>query len=158
MHSPAVIALALLLAACAPGGKAPGVDARSAASRVVQEDAIREAAFRHQLQTGTVDPAKPLAHCLQVDGRDPSDALLARFPRLYKASDCDQRRQGVRVVASGQPALLLRSGAIRWRNDAEVEIAVGFYFAGQGASEHTYRLQRVEGRWRVLSETLDIVA
>jgi hypothetical protein len=130
-------------------------------------DDVRFVTFRYMFghnASGQQQNAK--AYCLEVDGKDPSDALIARFagstPPVKKASECttasDVGDWGVRVRVTREPGLLFRLGAIRWVKASMVEVEGGYYEASLSASSNTYYLEKKNGDWKVVRDVMDVIS
>jgi hypothetical protein len=158
------LALVLMLVGVCFILSAPKPDA--AVDRASAEPDILESVFRYQFEHNS-SGHKPLDFDYfflslaeaKDPPKDPPAGLLARFkghvPPVEPVSlaDADARpHSGVRHKLKGGRCMLLFLGRIRWLDDDTVEVEGG-YQAGC-RSENTYRTERRNGAWVVVSDTL----
>jgi hypothetical protein len=163
-----VVSLSLvltLLSACsnpvAPRAAAP-------ADHASEELDILEAVFRYQFEHNGASYMHPDRLFLSLaeakdPPKDPPAALLARFkgqiPPVEPESAADTDMvHGVHAKGKQGRGVLLRLTNIRWIDDDTVEVDGGYYSSGLSASGNTYRAQRREGAWVVVSDTLHWVS
>jgi hypothetical protein len=149
-------------------------------SRATQEDAIREAVIRYQMdgwgssgdkvEQDAKDPrdkyiAKRLnsrVYFVSVNGKDPSDEFLKRFqgvPRTVKRmSDAKQTKKpdGGWVIdkKTKQPGIIFSANVIRWLNDSEVEVDGGYHCGGLCASGEVFTVTLENGKWKVIADRM----
>jgi hypothetical protein len=123
------------------------------ANRITEEAAIDEAVFRYFLQW-KVKEAEPAF--LSVEGRDPSDELMARFAPLGKtvskasAAYIRPEFEGIPLHRStGERGVLLEADSIKWVFGDRVEVRATLtcgLLCGEGC---IYQLVKTKGRWTV---------
>lgn len=123
------------------------------ANRITEEAAIDEAVFRYFLQWKVkLEPV-----FLSVEGRDPSDELMARLAPLgktvSKASAAYIRPEeftGIPLQRStGERGVLLEADSIKWMFGDRVEVRATLtcgLLCGEGC---IYQLVKAKGRWTV---------
>ena len=120
------------------------------------EQDVMEAVFRYQFEHvgARLFPSGAGVYFLSVRGKDPDDALLRRFsssiPQVRKESQ-SYLREADWVVVDRQTG---KRGAIFFIKSVSIsnsraEVRGGYYEHGKSASENTYHLRQVEGRWVV---------
>jgi hypothetical protein len=119
---------------------------------------VREAAFRHLFKTWGWGYQRPEVFCIEVEGKDPSDALVHRFDSLEtpvkKGSECSiSPEEGVRDRKTGKRGLWFDIGKARPRAEAELEVDGG-YSTGLGSAAITLRLRKKEGKWSVVDDVI----
>jgi len=128
-----------------------------ATDRSGQEDGIRDATFRFEIQRLSVHP--PKVYFLRVydvslhKDVDPSDAFMKRFaanePRVAKASESTSFSGGtVRDKITGDEGILLTLKPIKWLTGDEVELTG--IDEGDGSGETNYLLKKKDGKWAVV--------
>jgi hypothetical protein len=131
---------------------------REVATRLSEEDEIREAVFRYQFEfnaSGLGQAAN--AYFLNVEGnKDPSAQLLERFgghrPPVKPVSASMLQPGTAQVLdrESGLPSLIFGITEIRWLSDDEVEVDGGYEEASESGTGNTYRVVKEAGRWEVV--------
>ena len=127
------------------------------ADRTIEELDIREATFRYLFITNADWVKDDGTYCLGIGTRgrekNPDDAFMERFygnkPAVRKASACNQSNLGVTDKTTGKHGVILRTEAIKWISEADVEIDGGDFVAGNGGSGNTYYLRKIDGKWTV---------
>jgi hypothetical protein len=115
----------------------------------MQEDDIREAAFRYRISSKNSNSRV----FLMIDGKDPSDAFMTRFaesnPPIKKASGAFLESTWLRDRLTGEQAVELSVGPICWISVDRVELPGSSYCGVRCADMGTYRVVRKSGRWVV---------
>lgn len=159
-----VVALALVLTfvgACSSSGE-PKV--ALPLDRASEELDILETVFRYQFDHNGASYTHPAFFCLSLaeakgPPKDPPAALLSRFkgqiPLVEPSSAVDTDMwYGVHIKGKKGRGVLLRLTKIRWIDDDTVEVDGGYHSANRMASGNTYRAERRQGTWVVVSDTL----
>lgn len=129
------------------------------ATRLSQEDDIREAVFRYEFRhNSSIQGQRAGVYCVSVGEKnaDPSDRFMQRFtgfkPPVRKASDCSTHPyNGVVEKKTGKRGLLFRVRSIKWLSDIEVQVVGGYFEDGLSASGNTYTVVRTRDKWMVNS-------
>jgi hypothetical protein len=134
--------LLLLLADAAvgaSGGVPPG------AAQVVLEKEISDASSKTVL-------------CVQIDGSDPSAALLRKLQRpdrtVVVGSEChvaDSVQRPSYHVPTGRPAFLLSVSDIHWLSSSTIEVRAERFYHPKNGTFCTARLRHVGGHWELVS-------
>jgi hypothetical protein len=149
----------LLCAGCASIPKSLSFS-RSPADRAIQEDNIRESVFRYRIEQ--VKGNGPFF--LSIDGKDPSDAFMARFAtlkkKIKKASGSYIKKEllELRDRETDEKAISYSVGSISWMSLDRVEVRGGMYCGGLCADGGIYRLTKKDGRWVVESYEVQVVS
>lgn len=160
MRALVVFLMAIALAGC-----------MSRSQRILEETDIREATYRYQFDHNE-SCSQHDAHCFclsmsvsndvanPTDADDSDDAFIRRFatnqPPVKRVSECEVSwPKGVTDKKTGDgPGLIFVTGRIRWISNTEVDIGGGYYEASESASGNTYRLKKIEGKWKVVKDTM----
>ncbi len=137
-----------------------------------QEEDIREAVFRYQLDRASRPRVFFLAVGEPGELRDPSDEFMQRFVghRLVvkKFSECtivkDEVDRGpglppmllsavVTAIETGAVGTILEVYEVKWINRREVEVEAGYYAGPLSGSRDLFHVAREGGRWIVKSRT-----
>jgi len=152
------------------GAKPDQVLQRTLAASPADNDAIREAIFRHQMPHNASGLQQAARVCfLEVLDRtsghyvDPSPALMKRFanntPRVAGRSACTASAdKGVRDKKTGEQGLIFTVGFIKWVSNDEVEVDGGYYEASLSASGNTYYLRKINGKWIVVKDVMNWIS
>lgn len=140
----------------------PHFFSRSPADRATQEDDIRESVFRYRIEH--FNGKGPLF--LSTDGKDPTDAFMARFTLLNKtvkkASGSYFKKKPspgwLRDRSSDEEAVAFSVGPISWMSTDRVEVRGGMYCGGLCADAGIYRLRNKDGRWVVAEYEVQMVS
>jgi len=139
-------------------------------ARQNQEDDIREAVFRRQLNefgsTGLPDTAPrdmPKAYFIGLGEKDdPSDAFIKRFnghkPPVRKLSACKMSVDGDFDKKTGERGYVLSVGTITWKSDTEVDVNGFWHVSGLCASWDTYTLKKQNRKWKVTKDKINAQA
>ena len=125
--------------------------------RLAEEEDIREAVFRHQLEFHARDKNKIYFLGVGEKAVDASPELMKRFanqrPAVKKASD-SQYIQGKGIIdkKTGERGLALMARTIKWISDTEVEVRGGYFRDEEAAASNTYRVRKQDGRWKVTKD------
>src|SRR5579864_8698340 len=150
-----VVAATVLVVFCA--GAASDKPKPGDATRITQENDIREAVFRYQFHHNSSIRGKSAAvYCLSVGEKnaDPPDDLMRRFaafkPPVRKASDCStDAYRGVAEKRTGKRGVVFRVRTIKWVSETEVDVVGGYFEDGLSASGNTYTVIKTQGKWTV---------
>jgi len=151
-----VVLLATFIPLHAAQDKAKSEDT---ATRLAQEDEIREAVFRYEFRhNSSGQGARAGVYCISVgeQNADPPDGFMRRFagftPPVRKASDCSTHPlNGVVEKKTGKRGLLFRVRSVKWLSDTEVHVVGGYFEDGLSASGNTYTVVRTRNGWMVIS-------
>ncbi|MGH9509955.1 MAG: hypothetical protein ACRD2M_08460 [Terriglobales bacterium] len=137
--------------------------------RSIQEDDIREAVFRYRIKERYTEFSQSPSF-LTIDGKDPSDAFMARFagakPPVKKGSgayvkenpftemvgDPNKRPplEGMlRDRSNDKKAFSVHVGEISWMTPALVEVKGGTYCGWTCGDGGLFRVVKKDGQWRV---------
>ncbi len=157
----ALLALPLpFVSACSGAGPLVPTDAVERAS---QELDILEAVFRYQFDhnasSATALGTADFYFLSLEEHRDPPPELLTRFnghsPPVEPVSSADPDASfGVKHKQKGGQGIILRLESVRWIDDNTVEVDGGYYEASRSASGNTYRAERRDGGWIVVSDAM----
>jgi hypothetical protein len=121
------------------------------ADRIAEEAIIDEVVVHNLLPSSVEQPV-----FLRVDGKDPSNELMARFApmgkTMNKASGAyfDQSKLGVPLdLSSGESGMLLSVDSIKWLFGDRVEVRASLtcgHLCGEGG---LYELVKTKGHWTV---------
>jgi hypothetical protein len=147
----ATLGLAALVSGCAPGAENADEDLQ-----------VRQAVLRYQFEH-TAAAHKYSIFCIAVTkgriepGPDAPSKLMHGLSdaahKVVKSSDCNENQgHGVIERASGKPALILHVGRVTWITKEEAVVEGGYYEDALSASGNTYRLQKTDGKWRVVKD------
>lgn len=75
---------------------------------------------------------------------------------MKKVSECVTG--GVADKATGKRGVLFHTGAIKWLSDIEAEITGGYYEEKLSSSGSTYHLKKVDGKWIVTKDVLNVIS
>lgn len=96
--------------------------------------------------------------CIQIDGEDPSPALLRPLHRpdrtIVPASAChlaDDVDHPTYYLATHAPAALLSVSATRWTSLTSIEVRADRFYHPKNGRFCTARLSRVSGHWKLAS-------
>ena len=145
------LGLAALVSGCAPSVEKADEDLQ-----------IRQAVLRYQFEH-TAAAHKYSIFCIAVTkgriepGPDAPAKLMHGLSdathKVVKSSDCNENQgDGVIERASGKPALILHVGRVTWITKEEAVVEGGYYEDALSASGNTYRLQKTDGKWRVVKD------
>ena len=147
-----LLALALTLVGACSSARAPS--SAAPVDRAAEELDILESVFRYQFEHNASGSTPDcillsLSEGKEGDGpKDPPPALLARFkghtPPVEPESAADQHGQ----------VILFRLTRIRWIDADTVEVDGGYFQNGLNASGNTYRVERQQRAWVVVSDTM----
>lgn len=94
--------------------------------------------------------------------KEPSQTFVLRFqghnPPVKRLSECIVDGEGVKNPKTGRRGLIFTIGNIKWINDNEVEVTGGYYEGGMSSSGVTYKVQRKNSKWKVISEKLNWIS
>jgi len=145
-----VLVVALVICGCSLGPRI--------ATRLSEEDQIREAVFRYQFEfnaSGLGTSANAYFLCVEGGG-DPSPELLQQFRRhrpTVKPASASALQPGTAQVVdsdSGLPSLLFLIRQIRQLGTDSAEVEGGYEEASESGSGNVFRLERRDGRWQVV--------
>lgn len=108
--------------------------------------AICEAVFRYQFEhNASAAQQKASAYFLSIDGKDAPTDLLNRF---------EGQRPAVKAGSefSEGKGLNFRIDTLIWLDEVTVEAEGGYYEGNVSASGNTYRLERQDGTWKVITK------
>ncbi len=133
-----------------------------------QEDDIREAVFRYQMNIWKDQALKEGVSFYFLDltgtGGDPSAAFMKRFighvPKVEKASQyiITNILVGVMHKQTGERGILFRAGAIKWITKTKVEVSGGYHQNGKSASYNTYTVECQDRKWKVVDDHVHSMA
>jgi hypothetical protein len=162
-----VLALALALALVGACSSAGTPSSTSPVDRASEELDILEAVFRYQFDhnaSGDLTPDRiflSLSEGKEGDApKDPPPALLARFKghtppvEPESAADPDMALGVHRRGEERERGILFRLTSIRWIDKDTVEVDGGYFQAGLSASGNTYRVEREQRAWVVVSDAM----
>jgi hypothetical protein len=164
-----VVALVLaltLVGACSSAGAA---NAAAPIDRASEELDILEAVFRHQFEHNCASYMSPDHFFISLvrekgSPEDPSAAFLARFKEhtplveRWSAYEPDDKQHPVHPGRDKGKPVFLTLAAVRWIDDDIVEVDGRTYFVTLSASGNTYRAERRQGAWVVVSDALHWVS
>jgi hypothetical protein len=138
---------------------------RTDATRLHEEDDVREAVFRYQFEHNSSGQQKRASvYCLSIgENTDPSDEFIKRFanhsPPVRKISGCNVGPyDGVVDKLTHKLGLVFRVSSINWISGTEVEATGGYYEAGLSASGDTYTVRKRLGKWRVAKDKMNWIS
>ena len=142
-----------LLASCAVVPPVPF--ARSAADRLD----LAEAVFRYQFDRNASGQQKNCDYFfIRLESEDPLPELLGRFaeytPKVVPGSDAARSSRGVSHKTLGGKGLIFHIDDITWLDDNTADVDGGYYEAGLSSSGNTYRVERRDGKWVVIKDTM----
>jgi hypothetical protein len=121
---------------------------------------VLETVFRYQLEHNASDLSEPGSYFLELaESHDPPPELLARFagnslpvePLSAAEPDISPR---VHHKGQSDDDVILYLKSLSWIDDHTVELDGGCYPASSSWSRNTYRAERRDGKWVVVSDTL----
>jgi hypothetical protein len=120
---------------------------------------VYAAVFQYQLRQPLADAPHALGYYLARQGRDPSEALLARLrglaPGVQPLSQCQvSGREGVVDRTTGARGVILQVARLSLRHAAAADVVGGYYLTHRQAASFRYRLERHDGRWAVTAAHL----
>jgi hypothetical protein len=121
---------------------------------------VLEAVFRYQFEHNRSGTREPDCIFLALAKRsDPPPELLARFadhvPPVEPVSAADpEGSSGVHRPRRAEHGIIFGLTAIQWIDEDTVEVDGGYYEASRSASKDTYRVERKDGKWVVVSDKL----
>ena len=126
---------------------------------VSQELDLMESVFRHHLELHTsasrMQPVYDYVFLSLEKGRDPPPELLARFagniPPIEPVSCADNGWYGVRHREKGGTCIVLQLTRIHWLDGSTAEVEAGWRRANRSAGGATYRVERRDGTWTIVS-------
>lgn len=147
----------------------PLTDVPQGTARIAEEWNLREAVFRYQFaQAMPWEAQRASAYCLSTPGTsearltDPPASFVARFdgmtPSVKSRSACSNTHDGGGIAGfdkqTGGPEFLFTAGTARWISSSEAEVPG---FNGPKGTCNLYRLNRVDGVWQVVKDTVDCI-
>jgi hypothetical protein len=151
--------------------------------RLVEEEDIREAVIRKQMEDWIThgdkneamarhDIDKRIAKTfnfrvffVSISNQDPSDALITRLQdidRIVKrvsASEISKtQRTPVMDRVTGQRGIIFTAGKIRWLGQDSVQVQGGYYCDGLCAAEIVFEVSRQGGKWAVKKKKLQWIS
>lgn len=143
------------------------------ATRGRQEDDIREAVIRYQMEGWMRDGDKNEKEAkdardkliakqlnsriffVSVNGKDPSDEFLKRFQNIPRAIKKQSRvkpglNRWVTDKDTNRNGIVFRADGIRWINESEVEVEGGYHCGSLCAAGDVFSLRLESGRWNVV--------
>jgi len=146
----------------------------NAASRPAQEEDIREAVIRYQIgRWSRKDPKNKnvdadakqngadrsnLTVCfISINGRDPSDEFLKRFPDVPMAVKKFSRAKEHFLISdrkTHEEGIILAISEIRWQSDSLVQVDGRFRTCSSCSWSQTYTVRLENGKWIVTSSKL----
>jgi hypothetical protein len=157
------LALALTLVGACSSARAPS---SAALHRWAEELDILEAVFRYQFDHNASGSNPDCIFLSLSEGKegdapkDPPPALLARFKghtppvEPESAADLDSMPGVHRRGEQSDHGILFRLTTIRWIDPDTVEVDGGYFQNGLSASGNTYRVEREQRAWVVVSDTM----
>lgn len=152
-------------------------------SKSAQEDDIREAVLRFQMQNWIRDAEKDIAEAsdsadkeiaenlnfkvffISINEKDPSHEFLGRFPDIPRslkkasASETDEKhRFKVLDKETHQFGIIFSADRIRWLRRDLVEVEGGYYCDGLCAADITFRLRLLNGKWTIKRKRINSVS
>ena len=135
-------------------------------ARQGQEDDIREAVFRYQIDpsgTGQQKATTVFFLGLNVKDGDPSDEFMKRFanhkPPVRKATASHYvPGKGILDLKTGEQGMALMIDRIKWISDTEVEVEGGHYLTEMSSSSKTFSLKTEKGKWKVTKVRVKLVS
>ena len=145
------LAIALVMLA---GGASCSTDLTS---NEVQLSDIREVTFRWLFVNydSTARDHPPAVFFLEMEhGVDPPPKFLERFahhvpPVRVRSAATYHADFGVVDNHAGERGMILRTEAIRWISDVEIQVDDSFSESGLGGGGYTHTLKRINGKWVV---------
>ncbi len=138
---------------------------QSDATRLREEDDVREAVFRYQFERNSSGQQKRAGvYCLSIgENADPSDEFIKRFanhsPPVRKISACTVGPfDGVVDKLTHKLGLVFRVSSIKWISGYEVEATGGYYEAGLSASGNTFTVSKRLGKWKVTKDKMNWIS
>jgi hypothetical protein len=134
------------------------LDKFGVAGRVVQEDDIREAIFRYEMEAHRF----PEVVFLSINNQEPSDAFMRRFSDVELsvknwsaiAPSTKPLQRWISDRETGKPGVALSVGKITWTSNYRVIVAGGYYCGSLCAGGGDFYVVLKDGRWVV--EKFDI--
>jgi hypothetical protein len=158
---------------------ARGQGAADAARHAAEENDIRDAVIRYQMEEWARQGdknerdvkdkrdkavAKQLnfrVFFVSINGKDPSDDFLKRFasvPRTIKkrsqAKMSSPNMEWVTDKDTHQPGIIFSAGEIRWTKESEVEAEGGYHCGRLCGAGDVFTVQLQNGRWRVIQKRM----
>jgi hypothetical protein len=103
-------------------------------------------------------PSPTLVLCLQINGTDPTKALLHTLQRsdrtVVAGSECHpwiDTQHGDYYIKSRQPAHYLRVSDAVWISKTTVDVQAQEHYHGLWAKFYTVRLRKAASNWRIVS-------
>jgi hypothetical protein len=122
---------------------------------------VFEAVFRHQFDKNASAGQRNVDYFFLAleGGADPPPEFLARFkdekPIVLPASMATaSAAAGVKHKDRGGRGLIFSVTSIAWLDGDTAEVEGGYYEGGLSASGNTYRVQRVDGAWKVTGDRM----
>jgi hypothetical protein len=123
------------------------------------EEVVCEAVFQYQLRQPLADAPHPLGYYLARQGRDPSEALLARLrslaPGVQPLSQCRvSGREGVVDRTTGARGVILQVARLTMLHATAADVVGGYYLTHRQAASFRYHLVPTGGQWAVTAAHL----
>lgn len=134
-----------------------GQKPKPAPAKSRQEDAIREALLRYEMDSLSLisSQERPSTCFISIDGADPIPSFLVRLrdaPCLVKkASEEGKRGPGWTIFdkQTNQPAVELDAGAIDWKGKESAEIFGGYHCGELCGAVEVFKATFHRGRWTI---------
>src|SRR5215467_11658734 len=136
----AVLLLLLANGASSSDGRVPPEAARVVLEKVISEDSPN------------------MVLCIQIDGADPTAALLGALHRpdrtVVPASAChvaDDVAHPTYYLATHSPAALLSVSGTHWISSSSIEVKADRFYHPKNGMFCTAQLHKVNGQWKLVS-------
>jgi hypothetical protein len=128
---------------------------------------LAEATFRYQFtHNASGQQSSTSAFCIGYganpsrngDPFDPPKSFLARLsdihPPVLPYSFCSSTNAGVIANETREPALIFTISSVKCADNSHCEVEGGYYEAPLSSSGNTYSLERKDGKWVVVKDTM----
>lgn len=118
-----------------------------------QEDCIREAAFRYEMQHSEGHDSSSLFFLEVEEERDPDDELVKRLAsgsfHVKPFSHSINQRSLIKDKDTGESGVILGVGKITWVDKDRVRLGVSAYSGWGDVKEYVYHLAHTDNGWIV---------
>jgi hypothetical protein len=122
--------------------------------RAVQEDEIREAIVRYQIEKWDLHAE---VYFIEIQSKDPNKAFLQRFADIVKPvkakSESRKKKDYISFYIEDRRTkkigVVFYQGEINWKTGSAVEVEGGYSCASQCMAAGIYYLIKQDGRWSV---------
>ena len=138
------------------------IGGRLQASTSKAVDDIREAVFRHQLQTYRNYQHEVKVYFLDIGGKqrkDPSSKFMKQFashvPPVRQVSKSEYHAETMRVLEkkTGNRGIILRVMTVKLVKKTEAHVTGGYFVNGRAGSHNNYLVVHKNGKWVVMKDT-----